>query len=372
MTGETMARSEWAIARVLSFMLYYSGGLRLFKYLDRKCRSGPRCMVIFYHRIGWEPLAYHDVAVSSRRFRRQLEYMKSRGYHFLSLVEYHRYLRGEQQLPGDSIVITFDDGYRDNYTAAFPVLTELGVPAAVFLCTGPIETGTALWWDRVVEAVRSLRAAADAKAPEYAELPARIAGYLQEALDGGVRSASDAIARLIDELKQYSTGERERILSVIEPRATSATGTGLMLTWDMIREMHRSGISFGAHSVTHPVFSQLTQDEARHELSQSKRCIEERLGEDVTVFAYPYGKDGYYNNASIDAVRECGFRWAYTTENGFNLPDTGPYVLRRNGIREIPQYLLAARLSGFFEHPLFRRLRKLIEHRRTGPADVPA
>ncbi len=356
-----MSKVAWTVARAASFVLYFSGGLRVFERVDRGTRPTPRCVVISYHRVAWEQPGYHDIAVTPRTFRRHLEYLVRHGYGFLSLSQYHEYLAGQRTLDRDSVLITFDDGYRDNYTAAFPVLRDLGVPAAVFLCTGPIETNALLWWDRVALAVRSLRRVGVAGVDTDRELPEQVSALLLPALKGSDRRASAAIGHLVDFLKARPSDEREKIIVALERDAPLDSDRELMLTWDMVREMHRAGIEFGAHTVTHPVLSRLTVESARSEIADSKRSIERNVGVTVTAFAYPYGKSDYFDASTVDALRECGLLWAYTTENGRNDGRSDPLALRRNGMRDVPVHLLATRLAGVFEQPLLARLRARIE-----------
>ncbi len=360
-SAKSMASIEWKMARVASFLLYYSGGLRIFEHLDRRRRSGPRCTVIVYHRIAWTPLGYHDVCVSPGRFRDHLEYMVRHGYAFLSLEQYQEYLAGRLALDRDSVVVSFDDGYRDNYTAAFPLLKELGIPAAVFLCTGPLETGDPLWWDRIGDVVRECRRVGVRSTVADPDVPAPLAAVFARALVASDRRASAEIGRLVDLVKGLSTPERERTVAALERQAPLGDASSPMLTWDMVREMHAAGITFCAHSVTHPDFSRLAPEEARGEIGASKRSIEDQLGVPMTAFAYPYGKQRFFNASTIDALRENGFHWAYTTENGVNDPHTSPYALRRDGMRDVPAYVLAVRLAGVFEHPMLDRLRSRIE-----------
>ena len=360
-----MSNLGWKVARVFAFVMHYSGGLWLFERLDRGLRPVPRCTVIFYHRIASEPVGYHDVEVSPETFRDHVGYLRRRGYDFLSLEQYGEYLAGGRELACDSIVMTFDDGYRDNYSAAFPVLRNAGIPAAVFLCVGPMEGGPMLWWDRLARAVRTLRSTHSRTPVDDTTLAPDVTELLARAVLGSDAQASAAIGTLIDTAKALEVCEREEFIGALERACGCAAGVeDLMLTWDMVREMEAGGITFGAHSMTHPVFSGLSEDDARAELAESKRIIEERLGHSVAAFAYPYGKDGYFSDDTVAAVRQAGFRWAYTTENGSSPPGSDPYTLRRNGMRDVPTYMLAARLSGVFEHPFFAGVRRTIERRR--------
>jgi len=129
-----------------------------------------------------------------------------------------------------------------------------------------------------------------------------------------------------------------------------------MLDWDMVREMQAARITFGSHSVTHPDFSCLTLEEAREEVSESRRRIEEHLGSPVTAFAYPYGKRGSFDDSTIAVLRDARYRWAFTTENGQYGPRADPFTLRRDDVRDVPAYVLAVRLSGVFEHPMLRQV----------------
>ena len=364
-----MPRTRWIAAQVASFILYYSGGLWVFERVNRKSTPGHRCLVVNYHRVASESPGYRDIAVNPATFRSHLEYMLGRGYQFLSLNDYQAYLAGELTLEGDSILLTLDDGYRDNYTAAFPILQELGVPAAVFLCTGSIETTTLLWWDRVARVVRSTRREGVHAVHANEGVPEQVWLMLERSLEGSDERASAMISKLVDWLKAQPADERERIIATMENAAPPSAEEPLMLTWDMVREMHGEGISFGAHTVTHPVLSELTPEATRSEILESKRRIEDNLGTEVAAFAYPYGKGGYFNTSTVDALRAAGLRWAYTTENGLNTPQSDPYTLRRNGLRDIPRYFLAVRLAGVFEHPVLARLRSRIEGSRSMQED---
>jgi hypothetical protein len=196
------------------------------------------------------------------------------------------------------------------------------------------------------------------------DIPERTALALSRCLQGSDHGASRAVGTVIDDLKDLPSEQRDRIVAAIESVWPPRGQEDLMMTWDMVREMHSAGVGIGAHSVTHPDFSRITRETAVLEAGGSKRSIEEHLGVHVDSFAYPYGKEEYFGPTAVDAVRECGFRWAFTTENGRNEPGANPYALRRDGMRDVPMHVLATRLSGVFEHPMLRRFRSLAEGRR--------
>ena len=129
-----------------------------------------------------------------------------------------------------------------------------------------------------------------------------------------------------------------------------------MLDWDQVRIMNRDGISFGAHTMTHPSVSRLEQHEFHEEFAQSKKLLESGLGASIEDFAYPFGKPSDRSEAAEQFIAKCGYRSAVTTTEGFNSIDTHPLRLRRVQIgddRSMPAFALnVARM--FFEGPTER------------------
>jgi peptidoglycan/xylan/chitin deacetylase (PgdA/CDA1 family) len=220
--------------------------------------------------------------------------------------------------------VTFDDGYRDNYTSAFPVLRKYGIPATIFLATGFIGGDRAFWWDTVGTMVATARPA------------------LWSTGEFGALSTETAIDRertrtlVFERIKESPAEEREQLIAALG----DALGTGmpqgigrdLILSWDEVREMHEGGISMGAHTVNHPILSCVPPDLLRAEILGSKEAIERRLGGPVSSFSYPNGKAEDYDTAAVAAVRDAGFAAAVTTIPGsaragsslFELPRVTP------------------------------------------------
>jgi peptidoglycan/xylan/chitin deacetylase (PgdA/CDA1 family) len=107
-----------------------------------------------------------------------------------------------------------------------------------------------------------------------------------------------------------------------------------MLNWDQVREMHRGGVFFGAHTMSHPAVSQLDPSDFDEELLRSRRLLEERLGVPMLDFAYPFGKPADQSSVAEEFLAHCGYRSAVTTVEGYNLPSTNPFRLRRIQIDE--------------------------------------
>jgi peptidoglycan/xylan/chitin deacetylase (PgdA/CDA1 family) len=198
------------------------------------------------------------------------------------------------------LVLTFDDGYIDNYTYGLPLVRRLQIPITIFLIPGYVESGECFWWFAPEELVQS----------------ATIDKVTIEAKTYQLSLAEDRVAlvNVIDRLVRYapSVKERERLLSDLQ-RTLGATlpkrGVGgkkdgaLPMNWEQIREMEASGlVSFGAHTMHHPILSCLSDPaEARYEVAESRKVLEERLGHSVPTFAYPVGMSSDIGDQGLQA-----------------------------------------------------------------------
>lgn len=236
------------------------------------------------------------------------------------------------RLPRNALALTFDDGYRDNFTHAAPILRRLGLPATVFLVTGHIDSPQALWFDRLALAFKTTTT-------RWVEVG-----------DGHVyrlATVSDRLTALdaaLAHLKQLADQDRhasvERLVESLRPRPERPKR--LMLSWDEVGALRGLGLSIGAHTITHPILSRLSPDRAWDEIHGSKTAIETALGVPVRAFAYPNGGPSDYNETVTSLVRRAGFSCAVTTRRGLNDNDTPTLELRRGGPWEhhLPTYAL--------------------------------
>jgi peptidoglycan/xylan/chitin deacetylase (PgdA/CDA1 family) len=292
-----------------------TGGRRL------RRRSAPPFTILIYHRVHPRPTPFMIDAMPPERFERQMRHLR-RAYRPMPLDELAlRSLEGT--VPRGAVAVTFDDGYADNATHALPILQRYGIPATVFLATGCIGNGRIPWHDEVLLAFEGTRRK-DFRlpVPDGARMP--LATETDRAF-----AASLALAML----KPLPEGERLAAVAAIRDELGSGTGNGpgstLMLDWDRVRAMRRSGVRFGAHTVTHPILSRVTPERARDEVVESKREIERALGEEVALFAYPNGRPEDFTDETVALVRASGFRAAVTTRFGANESGSDPFRFRR-------------------------------------------
>ena len=196
--------------------------------------------VLNYHQIN--DMDENMLTVSSEEFETQMAWLSENGYHAVTATELIDALEGKGTLPERPVLITFDDGYADNYQCAFPILKKYNMKAIIFLIS------------------------------EYVSL-----------------------------YPNY-------------------------LTWEQLAEMQASGIEFGSHTVDHNVLTDLSPNSINHELADSKRILENRLGRPVKFLAYPCG---YTNEYIKKRVHTEGYRAAFTVNLGNVRPNDDLYALNR-------------------------------------------
>lgn len=300
-------------------------------------RMTPACHIFMYHRVNDErdPFFY---AFPVSVFRAQMEHL-ARHFHVITLDRI-----ADRDFPnnGDKYcaAVTFDDGYRDNYLCALPILKELGIPATVFLATGYIDTGVLPWYDQVRLAF---------KLTEQARLD------LGEI--GGPKSHLNTPALRLQALAQSLTwlrgleesarlaGLRELFRTLRAPRNLTLPKT--MLSWDEVRRMSKQNITFGAHTITHPVLAGVDRQRLENEISGSKKEIENRLQLAVRHFAYPFGKHSDFSPQAKEVVQAAGFETAVTTISGVNDVAQDLLELKRFCLREADPGIFGLKLDWY-------------------------
>ncbi len=222
------------------------------------------------------------------------------------------------------VLLTFDDGYLDNYELAFPVLQQVGLSAVIFLATGFLDERLVAWWDEIAWMVKRTT-------QPVLSLPA---AWQIESLDVSPDQRDSVCRRLLRLSKMLSPQELSQFLGDLGEalgtgRAPRDADTAPWMTWDMVREMHRGGIDFGGHTVTHPVLSKCTLDQQREEIQQSKARIEAELGTSITTFSYPIGQPWAFTGETMRLIREAGYHWGFSFYPGYATGESNPLDLQR-------------------------------------------
>ena len=303
-------------------------------------RNRHKLLVVMYHgvtRHNYHPPVWTQLPEAV--FRRQMEFL-AHAYRPVSLQLVLRAIVGEELLPERAVLITFDDGLRNNATVAWPILRQMGMPAAIFLTVDFIGTDRFFWVDELymhlIEAVRSGK-----------EWPlADIAG-INELLRS--KRIWDAYLVMVEQYKRLPESVRQERMAPLTTalpfdRSVYQEDFGLM-DWQQVAAMHgENTVDFGVHTATHQILTQMDPAKTEHELVASKSILEERLGHQVKAFCYPNGRQGHdFLPEHERLLREIGYTCAFATDKGlFDPAHDNPYAIGRvpagNDLTSCPQF----------------------------------
>ncbi len=292
--------------------LRWSGAGLLQEAMDGR-RGAP--WVLGYHRVveDFSRSARDSIAallISRATLERHLDWI-GRRYEFASLDEIGSRLERQEASGPPAAAVTFDDGYSDVYHQAFPLLKRKGIPAAVFVVTDHIGTSRVLPHDRL----QLLLARAFSVWASPAEDLPRVLRGAGIRLPGNATLGRDATdphgaMRLI--LEALPQDEVERAASCLETEVTiedEALTARRPMTWEMLLEMSRAGITIGSHGRTHRLLTRESEAKVLGETAGSRSALEARLGFTIRHFAYP---NGWFDATTTRAVGAAGYRYAYT------------------------------------------------------------
>jgi len=219
-------------------------------------------------------LAYHQVSeeddiysVTGEQFEEQMKYLQENGYHAISLEDLFKSYQGQVKLPGKPVIITFDDGYEDNYLTALPIMEKYGMRATVFV-------------------------------------------------------------------------------------VPSLVGTTEYLSWQQVKALVERHTEIGSHTMSHVALNEISPEEQRHEIEDSKRVLEQHISKPVVFFAYPYGQ---FTATTQQILREAGYQGACSGIAGLNPNSTDAYALKRINVPHPKYGLWEFRLRLFRAH-LYNKL----------------
>jgi peptidoglycan/xylan/chitin deacetylase (PgdA/CDA1 family) len=288
------------VLRTLQGSLYWSGAA--FAY-SRATRGG--CTILMYHSIAPPDLAPSidpRVRLTPEVFSKQMRFL-SRHRKVIRLSDLAKSVALGRPPERGSVVISFDDGYRDNLEVAAPILRQLGLPSTLNLPTSYIDSGENQWVDRLYTMLVQRREDSlelDLGGPRHFDLrdPAQ---------------QLDLHSGLVEQLILASMPEREAILCALEGQLRpAASPPSLMLDWDGVRSLIREFPDFGigSHTMTHADMSHLSIREAEAEITGSVEAIEAQIDRKVESFCFPYSRS---NEALHRLVEKSGLATGLTS-----------------------------------------------------------
>jgi peptidoglycan/xylan/chitin deacetylase (PgdA/CDA1 family) len=245
-------------------------------------------------------LMYHGIALQgAQALAKQLRYLV-RHFKVVSLETMLDRITNGSFPPANEIVLTFDDGLRNNLTVVYPILRELQVPATMFVCPALVESGKWLWNHEMRCRLQTLATA------NLAELRMRLL------------SPGTSVDAIIEWMKTLRLQQRRMAEATVKQATASFQPTDAqreafdIMDWDELRSLDRDLITVGSHTLSHPILTTLGAEEIESEILESRRCLEQRLQRNVNFFCYP---NGAYDKRAYQLVQKT-YRAAVTTESG--------------------------------------------------------
>lgn len=314
-----------AVVSVESFMkqliktaIAASGILRVFS-------SGASTAVLMYHSVMDDPAQHVDslggIIHSRSEFSAQMELL-ARHYHPISLDEIVGKLKSGERLPTRSVVVTFDDGYSDNYEVAMPILNKIGIPATFYVTIDCVENRKLPWPSRLRFAFR--RTTKLTNWTDFHGKPWALSS--PQAREKAFLFACDGCCQLSGTAQEQFVVQTENEL---EARVPNELGS-LMMSYEQASDLVRNGHIVGSHTLTHPNMAQINEQDAQTELGESKRRLEAALQIPVPHFSYPCpALTPHWSEKTVSQTREIGYSSAVTTNGGVVRAGDDPLSLKR-------------------------------------------
>src|SRR5437016_2829693 len=263
---------------------------------------GPSAAILMYHSVMEDPGSQEaylgEIIHSQKVFRQQIELL-ARRFRPTSLDQVERFINGKAEIPDRAVVVTFDDGYTDNYEIAAPVLNELGVPATFYATVDCVEQRKLPWPGRLWFLFHNT------KTGDWSDSSGKT-----WPLSSGVEREK-AMLRSCDECCQLAGTEQEmyvaRLAAELDTEVPARSGA-LMMNYDQLQALAGQGHIVGSHTMTHPNMAYVNPAAARRELTESKLHLEQQLKRPVAHFSYPCpALSPHWTDQTVAASRDAGY-----------------------------------------------------------------
>jgi len=253
-----------------------------------------------YHRNSMRIICYHSVTEKERENFERHIRNYSEKYDIISMTDVVSIVNSRRSHPGRCLAITFDDGFKDNYEIVMPILQKYSIPACFFVV------------------------------PQFVSVE---------------EEDKEKLEYFSEEV--FHTSDVKRNMS-----------------WAEVRKLRQLGFEIGSHTRTHALLTKLPIEEARHELLESKRMIEDEIGQQDLHFAFPYGTAADFNPDLGRLVKEIGYTSCSSITKGFNSPNSDPFYLCRNVIfPHWPLFVVKCFIQGGFDWTVaFKRHLSHVRH----------
>jgi len=344
-------RLKYALKFLAAELMYRVGLLHVWKRVVLRRKA----IVLTYHRVlspeeMAESWSHPAIVVTPETFERHMRVL-SRAFKVLRLSEFQAHLTTGARFEAGSCLVTFDDGWRETYDQAWPVLQRHRVPATVFLPVRFIGSDDVFWQERLGELLYTAWQIARRDAPSAARVVEALGGSGLESVVGfDEATVKQDVLDLVRAKKTHDGWNPDAAIQRLQ-QLTGHPGTSSVdrfMTWDQVREMSHDSVTFGAHGETHRMLTTLTESEVDREMVVSRQTLETMLETPIDAVSYP---NGNCNAAIAEAAKRAGFAVGFSMNRGPVESADERFLVRRVNIFEDvtnsePMFL--ARVLGVF------------------------
>lgn len=327
------------VRRLIANSLYYSGVL----WIWASIKFHRKAFVLMYHRVlpeGADTFSADSICVRPETFARHMAFLR-RHFRVLSTAELAGYLESGEKLPSRSCVITFDDGWRDNFEHALPILREQQVPAVIFVATDYIGSNDCFWQERLSRLMfNAVKQGGVALSLVEKNLGVELAQRNEADRRRLIRDAVDALKKRPQAEVESIEARVRQILGGVAPDL----GDDQFMSWPQVAGLTQgTRVVVGSHGCSHTPLTRMPQERAAAELEEASRRITQEVGKPTTTIGYP---NGNYDDHVVRLTRAAGYRLGFTTDKGLVGEIRDPFKLPRLNIHEgatrtLPDFLCA-------------------------------
>lgn len=279
-----------------------------------------------YHRIGDKDTSLFDPNVFSctaEQFEKHIIFY-NQTFTVISIEQLIEKIESNQVIDKKYAVITFDDGYVDNYTAAFPILKKYRTPAAFYIATDYLDEPHIPWWDEIAWLIRN------------SQVNSIQLTSWQEPVDISSGTIIDKVRTVLRVIKQENDRTMEDKIAELAKicqcnMPLEVRSIPLFMNWQQAKEMSDNGMHIGSHTLSHSILSHLSPDAQREEISLSKTKIESFLDKEVSSIAYPVGGKSAFTQVTQQLACKAGYKLAFSFIPGviYSFNESNRYQLMR-------------------------------------------
>jgi len=320
---------KFSIKNSIAYFLYYTGIL----FLIKKYRLKNKAVVLTYHRVMPEEIentsfSTKGIIVRPDTFNRHMTFIKKH-FSVKDITKFNDDFLQNNIPDKPSCLVTFDDGWIDNYLYAFPILKTHAIPALIFLPIDYIETKNLFWQEKLSRSLFHLLNLNSDSSNKFLHKH-----NMEDWITLAEKARKQKIQVFISKMKEKPYSDVDDLfkqISEIKDNNTNIDHIDRYFEWNHVMEMQKSSVSFGSHACTHRILTRLNKEEIQEELTKSANKLKEFMGNTPLTIAYPNGN----SDESVQSIAsDIGYTLGFGTKSGHVTSADNPFDIQRVNIHE--------------------------------------